>query len=126
MRISDWSSDVCSSDLRTPVPLQAVIFDLDGVLTDTARVHYVAWKQLADSLDIEFNETINRRLKGVDRRGSLDIMLERSARTFSAPDKLAYCERKNARHHMQLDNLRPKGVFQGAAHVRATYGHTGP
>src|SRR3546814_8845046 len=96
MRISDWSSDVCSSDLRTPVPLQAVIFDLDGVLTDTARVHYVAWKQLADSLDIEFNETINRRLKGVDRMGSLDILLERSARTFSAQEKLALCERKNA------------------------------
>src|SRR3546814_15188194 len=120
MRISDWSSDVCSSDLRTPVPLQAVIFDLDGVLTDTARVHYVAWKQLADSLDIEFNETINRRLKGVDRMGSLDILLERSARPFSAQEKLALCERKKASSREQTDHFSPKDLLRGRDDRMAT------
>lgn len=58
--------------------LKAVIFDLDGVITDTATYHYRAWKQLADELGIYFDEKINERLKGIDRMTSLEIILERS------------------------------------------------
>lgn len=46
---------------------EALIFDLDGVLVDTAKYHYLAWKQLADQLDIPFNERDNERFKGVSR-----------------------------------------------------------
>src|SRR3546814_4373791 len=74
MRISDWSSDVCSSDLRGrevdlsrgPVLMQppafyAVIFDLDGVITDTAEAHYLAWKRLCDEEGIAFDRSVNER-----------------------------------------------------------------
>ena len=48
---------------------EAVIFDLDGVLTDTAHYHFLAWQRLANSLDIKFDETDNEHLKGIDRMG---------------------------------------------------------
>ncbi|MFX7957261.1 HAD hydrolase-like protein, partial [Acinetobacter baumannii] len=56
---------------------QAAIFDLDGVLVDSARAHYVAWKRVADELGIAFDEQANEALKGVDRMGSLDLILRR-------------------------------------------------
>jgi beta-phosphoglucomutase-like phosphatase (HAD superfamily) len=56
-------------DSQTRQPLRAVIFDLDGVITDTARYHFLAWKRLADQESIPFDEQFNERLKGVDRMG---------------------------------------------------------
>ena len=56
---------------------QAVIFDLDGVLVHTDRFHYLAWKRISDEKGIYFDETINRRLRGVSRMESLEIILER-------------------------------------------------
>ena len=56
--------------------LKACIFDLDGVIVDTAKYHYLAWKKLAVMLNIHFNEKDNERLKGVSRIASLDIILE--------------------------------------------------
>ncbi|WP_341533686.1 HAD family hydrolase, partial [Serratia marcescens] len=58
------------------MPLKGVAFDLDGVLTDTARAHYRAWKKLADMLGIPFDEEANEALKGVDRMGSLALILD--------------------------------------------------
>ena len=52
------------------------IFDLDGVITDTAKYHYLAWKTIADELEIPFTEEINERLKGVSREKSFEIILE--------------------------------------------------
>ena len=56
--------------------LKACIFDLDGVIVDTAKYHYLAWKRLADQLKIDFTEKDNERLKGVSRMASLNIILE--------------------------------------------------
>ena len=56
--------------------IKACLFDLDGVLVDTARFHFLAWKQLADRLGFDFTETDNERLKGVSRMDSLEILLE--------------------------------------------------
>ena len=53
----------------------AVLFDLDGVIVDTAKLHYAAWKRLADSLALHFDEGLNQALKGVDRLRSLDLLL---------------------------------------------------
>ena len=61
--------------MTLPCPLDAVAFDLDGVLTDTARAHYRAWQRLADTLGIPFDEEANEALKGVDRMGSLALIL---------------------------------------------------
>jgi len=55
--------------------IKACIFDLDGVVVDTARYHYLAWKKIADDLGFDFSEHDNERLKGVSRMESLDILL---------------------------------------------------
>ena len=60
-----------------------VIFDLDGVLVDTAKYHFLAWKKLADQLDIPFTEEDNERLKGVSRIKSLDILLSLGNKSYS-------------------------------------------
>ena len=56
--------------------IKACIFDLDGVIVDTAKYHYSAWKELARGLGFDFTEKENERLKGVSRMRSLDILLE--------------------------------------------------
>lgn len=56
---------------------QAVIFDLDGVICFTDEYHYLAWKQMADSMGVYFDREINNRLRGVSRMESLEIVLER-------------------------------------------------
>ena len=55
---------------------RACIFDLDGVIVDTAKYHFLAWKRLTDDLGIIFTEKDNERLKGVSRMASLEIILE--------------------------------------------------
>ena len=55
--------------------IEAVIFDLDGVITDTAEYHYLAWKQLGEELDIPFDREFNETLKGVSRTDSLERIL---------------------------------------------------
>lgn len=67
--------------------IKGVIFDLDGVLCSTDECHYLAWKELADSLGIPFDETINRRLRGVSRMESLDIILQAAGRALQQPGK---------------------------------------
>lgn len=74
--------------------LKAVLFDLDGVIVDTAKYHYLAWKKLADSEGIYFDESINEQFKGVSRMGSLEIILERSERLYSSEEKNTMCETK--------------------------------
>ena len=66
---------------------KGVIFDLDGVLVNTDRYHYLAWKRMADRLGIYFDEQINNRLRGVSRMASLDIILEGSAKKYSDGEK---------------------------------------
>ena len=71
------------------------LFDLDGVIVDTAKYHFLAWKRLADELDIPFTEQDNERLKGVSRMASLEIILEIGNRTRTEDEKQALCQRKN-------------------------------
>jgi len=100
--------------IATGRPIEALILDLDGVLTDTAELHYRAWKQLADGLGIEFNRTINQRLKGVDRAASLDILLERAGREFSAEQRAQLAERKNLEYRDSLRRITPDDLLPGA------------
>ncbi len=80
---------------------KAVIFDLDGVITDTAHYHYLAWKRLAESEGVAFDEEFNEQLKGIDRMGSLELILAGAAQDYSAQQKLALADTKN-RHYQQL------------------------
>jgi beta-phosphoglucomutase len=90
--------------------IRAVIFDLDGVIVSTDALHYQAWKSIADSEGIYFDEGINNRLRGVSRMESLEIVLERAAREYSEAEKLALAETKNARYVESLRDLSPDDV----------------
>lgn len=90
---------------------QAVIFDLDGVITHSDQYHYLAWKQLAERLGIPFDETVNHRLRGVSRMQSLEIILEACPRVFSREEKLRYADEKNELYRqMLLQNMSPQDL----------------
>ncbi len=103
--------------LRPARPFEAVIFDLDGVLTDTAEIHYQAWKRLADELGIAFDRTVNRRLKGVDRATSLDILIEAAGTRFDQTEKARLAERKNGYYRERIAALAPADLLPGALAV---------
>lgn len=94
---------------------KAIIFDLDGVLTDTARFHYLAWKQLADKLGLPFTEKDNERLKGVDRIRSFEIILEINhvLDQFSIDDKNKYANEKNEIYKQLIENITPADILEG-------------
>ena len=66
---------------------KACIFDLDGVIVDTAKYHFMAWKRLTDDLGITFTEEDNERLKGVSRMASLEIILEIGKKKLTVTEK---------------------------------------
>lgn len=74
---------------------KAFIFDLDGVIVDTAKFHFLAWKKLADSLNINFTHEINEQLKGVSRVRSLEIILSQGNIQASQEDKNKWLIKKN-------------------------------
>lgn len=93
--------------------LAGVAFDLDGVLTDTARAHYRAWKKLADELGIPFDETANEQLKGIDRMGSLALLLGgRSG--FDDAERQRLAARKNQWYLQEIERFGPDDLFAGA------------
>lgn len=95
---------------------KAILFDLDGVVVDTAKFHYLAWKEVADEEKIYFDKHINERLKGVSRMQSLDIILERANRSYSQEEKDKIAERKNASYVKMLYTLTEKDILPGINH----------
>ncbi len=89
------------------------IFDLDGVLVDTARYHYLAWKKLAEELGITFTEKDNERLKGVSRMRSLEIILEIGGVSKTEEEKEALCERKNECYLEYVNSMGPNEALPG-------------
>lgn len=100
------------SFLKRP-KLEAVVFDLDGVVVDTAKIHYKAWKQMADAEGIYFDERINERLKGVGRMESLQIIMERSTKQYSQKQLEELAENKNNNYVKMLDILTPGDILPG-------------
>lgn len=93
--------------------ITAFIFDLDGVLVDTAKYHFIAWKKLADELGIPFTETDNERLKGVSRMDSLDIILSLGGVSLSAEKKAELADKKNSWFVEFVNNMSPDEIFPG-------------
>lgn len=91
---------------------KAIIFDLDGVLVFTDRFHYQAWKQMADSMNIYFDEEINHRLRGVSRMESLEIILERYDGTLTLEEKQSLAEQKNEIYRELLAQMTPEDVSE--------------
>ena len=90
------------------------LFDLDGVIVDTAKYHFLAWKDLAQELGIPFTLQDNERLKGVSRMASFEVILELGNRQMSQEEKLHYCTRKNGVYLSYIDQLVPEEVLPGA------------
>lgn len=91
------------------------IFDLDGVITDTAKFHYQAWKASADSLGIPIDETFNETLKGISRMDSLDRILAHGHRenAFTPAEKEALAQQKNDHYVQLLEHLTTEDVLPG-------------
>lgn len=93
---------------------EAVIFDLDGVIVDTAKYHYLAWKRLADEKGIPFTEKDNERLKGVSRMASLEILLSLGNVDLSEEEKAVLANRKNTWYVEMIDRLTKAELLPGA------------
>ncbi|WP_207429865.1 beta-phosphoglucomutase [Sabulibacter ruber] len=93
--------------------IKACLFDLDGVLVDTAVYHFKAWRQLAQTLGIDFTEHDNERLKGVSRVRSLEIILEIGNQTMEQEKMLALCEQKNTEYLLDVAKMTPDEILPG-------------
>ena len=92
---------------------KGLIFDLDGVLVDTAKYHFIAWQALAAELGISFTEEDNERLKGVSRVRSLEIILEIGGKSLPQPDFEAALVKKNEHYLEYIDGLTPDEILPG-------------
>jgi beta-phosphoglucomutase len=93
---------------------RAALFDLDGVLVDTAKYHYLAWKNLAHELGFDFSEKDNERLKGVSRMRSLDILLEIGDLTFDEETKNRLAAQKNEEYVNYIRDMDETELLPGA------------
>ena len=96
---------------------KAFIFDLDGVIVDTAKYHFIAWQQIANQLGIEFTLHDNELLKGVSRVRSLDIILELGKVTASQEDKNKWLIQKNEDYLSYLVDIDQSEILPGVLPV---------
>jgi len=97
--------------------LRAVIFDLDGVIVSTDECHYKAWKRMADEENIYFDKEINKRLRGVSRMESLNIILERSKKEYTPAEKEELANRKNSYYRELIQQLTPDDILPSVMDV---------
>lgn len=91
----------------------AVIFDLDGVLTDTAEFHFIAWQTIANKLGIEFNQEDNEQLKGVDRENSLTYILNKGDVVVDEKQFNELLTEKNEHYLTLINDINPSHLFAG-------------
>jgi beta-phosphoglucomutase len=100
--------------------VKACIFDLDGVIVDTAKYHFLAWKRLADQMGINFTERDNERLKGVSRMASLEIILEIGGRMPDEAEKVKLAEIKNRWYVEYISRMEADEILPGTREFIAT------
>lgn len=95
--------------------LKGVIFDLDGVITDTAGYHFEAWAHLAKELGIEIDEKFNAKLKGVSRMESLEAILKHGNKEneYSKEEKESLATKKNEHYKELIKNITKKDILPG-------------
>lgn len=93
--------------------IQACIFDMDGVIVDSARYHFIAWRELALGLGIDFAEKDNEALKGLSRVDSLELILRKGDLILDNDTKLALMDKKNAHYLELIDAMKPDEVLPG-------------
>lgn len=98
-----------------PRRTRALIFDLDGVLTDTARLHYEAWKTLAkEEWGFSFTEEMNEQFKGVERRACMRILAQMMDVELQEDQVVFYADRKNAYYRKRLRDITPANLMPHA------------
>lgn len=93
--------------------IKACIFDLDGVIVDTAHYHYLAWRRLAKEIGVEFTASDNERLKGVSRMRSLEIICELGGVSLSEEEMRRMADRKNSWFGDYVAKMAPEEIFPG-------------
>lgn len=93
--------------------IKACLFDLDGVIVDTAKYHYIAWRDLAHELGFDFTEKDNERLKGVSRIRSLEILLEVGGINLPEDRKLEIAKIKNDQYVSYILKMTPDEILPG-------------
>lgn len=95
--------------------IEAVIFDLDGVITDTAHFHFLAWRNLARDLGVDFTLEFNEKLKGISRAESLEkiLILGNLQNKYSREEKEILASRKNAEYVELLKDMKESDIYPG-------------
>lgn len=96
---------------------KAFLFDLDGVICDTAKYHYLAWKRLADMLGIPFDEKANEAFKGVSRMRCMELLLEFGSLTVGEEEKVRLADLKNEWYVEYLRNFDRSELLPGSLDV---------
>jgi len=97
--------------------IKGVIFDLDGVIVSTDKLHYKAWKKMAKKEHIYFDEIINHRLRGISRMASLEIILEKSEKSYSDKEKHELAKYKNDYYVKLLEVLSKNDILPGIMQI---------
>jgi len=93
------------------------IFDLDGVIVDTAKYHFLAWKTLAEGIGVEFTEIQNEQLKGVSRKKSLEKILEWGDKTLSEEDFDRLMRLKNEDYLSHIEHMKADEILDDVPKV---------
>jgi len=93
--------------------IKACLFDLDGVIVDTAKFHYIAWRQLANDLGFDLSEKENEQLKGISRMESLEIILALGGVQISEEEKITRAAEKNVRYLALCQQMTPDDTLPG-------------
>jgi beta-phosphoglucomutase len=95
------------------MPIKALLFDLDGVIVDTAIYHYQAWRRMANTLGFDITEEFNEQLKGISRTESLEIILAHGGLTISEDHKLELAAQKNEWYLELVSQMTPDAILPG-------------
>jgi beta-phosphoglucomutase len=96
---------------------KAFIFDLDGVIVDTAKYHFLAWQKIADRLGIEFTPEHNEHLKGVSRVRSLELILQLGKIEANEKDKNEWLQQKNADYLAYIEKMDESEILDGVVNI---------
>lgn len=94
-------------------PIAAYIFDMDGVIVDTAKYHFISWKKLAAGLGFDFDKVQNEKLKGLSRMDSLNVLLEIGGQLLSEAEKERLAKEKNEDYLEQIRHMDASELLPG-------------
>ncbi len=93
--------------------IEAVIFDLDGVIADTVELYYIATKRVADEIGVPFDRQLNQKLQGMSRQAMVEALLGEKAREWSEEEKRALGDRRGQYYRVLIEQLSPSDVLPG-------------